>query len=256
MIEATLRIWDGIGEVFPPAPETPAAFHSERWLAAQREAVESARAAVGREHPSTMTDTSPLPALLAPLVDRGEPLSVLDFGGGAGALYPTLEDCLPGAAIDLHVVETTAVCALGRELFGADGPTFHDALPSGRFDVVHAASSLHYVADWRGMLARFVALEPRLLVLAGLTAGDIPTFVTHQVYYGARIPVWFFDRRAVIGAMAALGYRLIYRSLLDCPYLGERGPLPMDHFPPSHRLDRKCNLAFAPERPKSRRSLR
>ncbi len=248
MTEAAFRIWEGIVEAFPPAPETPPAFHSERWLAAQRNAVESARAAVQGGGPSTMIDALPLPALLAPLVDPQSALSILDFGGGAGVLYPTLRDCLPDAALDLHVVETAAVCDLGRELFGADGPTFHETLPDGRFDVVHAASSLHYVADWKAMLARFAAYEPRLIVLAGLTAGDIPTFVTHQAYYGARIPVWFFARDAVIDAMAAAGYRLAYRSLLDFPYLGARGPLPMDHFPASHRLDRKCNLAFVPER--------
>lgn len=242
-----LRIWDGIEDAFPPAPKTPLAFDSSRWLDAQRKAVESEIALVNTPGPSTLLSTLPLPVLLAPLVKSGKSLSVLDFGGGAGVLYPSLRDCLPCAHLDMHVVETDAVCNLGRALFDSEELSFHTEIPQRQFDVIHAANSLHYVADWRSLLERFALMKPRLIVLTGLTAGNIPSFVTYQEYYGTRIPVWFFSRKAVESAMESLGYKLVYHSLLDFPYLGERGALPMDHFPASHRLQRKCNLVFAPE---------
>jgi len=125
---------------------------------------------------------------------------------------------------------------------------FHHDLPCDieEFDVVHAGSSLHYVADWRVMLGQFASYEPRLIVLSGLTAGDIETFVTYQNYYGSKIPVWFWNVREITDAAMDLGYTLIYKSLLAFSYLGKIQPLPMENFPPEYRLRRKCNLIFMP----------
>jgi hypothetical protein len=94
------------------------------------------------------------------------------------------------------------------------------------------------------LLEKFASYEPRLIMLSGLNAGDIETFVTYQNYYGSKIPVWFWNVREIIGALRNLDYNLIYKSLLESSYLGKVQPLPMGNFPPEYRLKRKCNLIF------------
>ena len=90
-----------------------------------------------------------------------------------------------------------------------------------------------------------MSYEPRLLILSGLTAGDIETFVTYQNYYGSKVPAWFWNVNEIISAVENLSYSLIYKSVLAFSYLGKIQPLPMENFPPKYRLERECNLMFA-----------
>ena len=142
------------------------------------------------------------------------------------------------------IVESQKLCLAGGALF-ADHPelSFSETLPDESYDVVHAGASLHYVRDWRRMLQRFVQMG-KWIVLSGLTAGDIPTFVTRQNYYGQFVPVWFWNVDEVISVLANLGAKLAYKSLLASEYQGEFRELPMDNFPDGYRLNRKCNLIF------------
>jgi hypothetical protein len=94
------------------------------------------------------------------------------------------------------------------------------------------------------MVKKFTEYEPFYIMLSGLTAGDIKTFVTQQNYYGYKIPVWFWNINEVINELKKLDYELIYKSLLASDYLGKRQKLPMKNFPQKYRLPRKCNLIF------------
>jgi putative methyltransferase (TIGR04325 family) len=244
-------IWEGIYDHFPE-DYIDRVFESERWVDTLRKrSLQLLNELEGGKTISahTLIHEHPLPpvvALLAALVDT--PIRILDFGGGTGNSFIPLIKSLPTSdLVEFHVLETPAICQLGREVYKKfHNLHFHDKLPRDvkKFDVVHAGNSLHYVADWRMMLGQFACYEPRFIMLSGLNAGDIETFVTYQNYYGSKIPVWFWNVREIIGALRDLDYNLIYKSLLESSYLGKEQPLPMGNFPPQYRLKRKCNLIF------------
>jgi putative methyltransferase (TIGR04325 family) len=244
-------IWEGIYDHFPE-DYTDRVFESDRWVKALRK--RSVQLLDGLEEGETISSHTlihehPLPpvvALLAASVDI--PIRVLDFGGGIGNSFFSLVKSLPTFdLVEFHVIETPAVCRLGRDVFKKiHNLHFHDELPSDfkKFDVVHAGNSFHYIADWRMMLEKYAGYKPRIIMLSGLNAGDIETFVTYQNYYGSKIPVWFWNIREIIEAFRNLDYSLIYQSLLESSYLGKVQPLPMGNFPTQYQLKRKCNLIF------------
>jgi putative methyltransferase (TIGR04325 family) len=244
-------IWEGIYDHFPE-DYIDRVFESERWVNTLRKQslqLLNELEGGGTISAHTLIHEHPLPpvvALLAAWVDT--PIRILDFGGGIGNSFVSLIESLPTSdLVEFHVLETPAICQLGREVYKKfHNLHFHDELPRDlkKFDVVHAGNSLHYVADWRMMLGQFACYEPRFIMLSGLNAGDIETFVTYQNYYGSKIPVWFWNVREIIGALSNLDYNLIYKSLLESSYLGKVQPLPMGNFPPQYRLERKCNLIF------------
>ena len=244
-------IWEGIYDHFPE-DYIDRVFESERWVnSLRKQSFQLLNELEGRGTISahTLIHEHPLPpvvALLAAFVDT--PIRILDFGGGIGNSFVSLIKSLPTSdLVEFHVLETPAICQLGREVYEKfHNLHFHDELPRDvkKFDVVHAGNSLHYIADWRTMLGHFACYEPRFIMLSGLNAGDIETFVTYQNYYGSKIPVWFWNVREIIRALRNLDYNLIYKSLLESSYLGKVQPLPMGNFPPQYRLKRKCNLIF------------
>jgi putative methyltransferase (TIGR04325 family) len=244
-------IWEGIYDRFPEE-YTDRVFESERWVNTLRK--RSAQLLDELQEDGTISSHTlihehPLPpvvALLASSVDT--PVRVLDFGGGIGnSFFPLVKSLPTFDLVEFHVIETVAICRLSREVYKKfHNLHFHDELPREikKFDIVHAGNSLHYIEDWRMMLEKYARYEPRLIMLSGLNAGDIETYVTYQNYYGSKIPVWFWNIREIIEALRNLDYKLIYQSLLESSYLGKVQPLPMGNFPPQYRLKQKCNLIF------------
>jgi putative methyltransferase (TIGR04325 family) len=106
-------------------------------------------------------------------------LSILDLGGGVGQFSPLTSALLPEVEIDYHVVDTPALCSLGREL----NPELHfydDESWQGRqYDLVLASGALQCTEHWQGTLQ----------ALAKATAGHL--FVT-------RIPIVFRSRTFVV----------------------------------------------------------
>jgi len=246
-------IWEGIAARFP-SQASGDVFNSTRWVQSQKknaaQKIKSLRR-VSEDHPDSLVHEYPLcpVAAVASVGKAGKKrIRILDFGGGLDGSFFPLKACLPAnTTVDYHVVETDAICREGRRTFrGVRGLRFHTKFPSRSqsFDIVHAGSSLHYVEDWKSVLNKFAGYKPRFILLSGLMAGGIKTFVTFQNYYGTKIPVWFWNEQEVIKAMQRRGYRLIYRSLLASLYKGKRQALPMKNFPPARRLKRKCNLLF------------
>ena len=111
-------------------------------------------------------------------------------------------------------------------------------------DIAHAGSSLHYVDDWEGLLGKLCDYAPRYLLLADLLAGDQERFVTTQIYYESKVPVWFFNLNEIIQTLSALNYQLIYKSYLIRSYKGVSGELPMNNFPLDKQLKYPCQLLF------------
>ena len=247
----TFNIWEGIYDRFPKEARE-SAWDSDKWVDSQMptalpeiEKIKSPNSV----SESTVIHKYPLAPIIALLAtQKNAPVRVLDFGGGLAQTFLDVVASLPNPrAVEFTVVESGPICQRGRMIHeNLDKVSFHENLPDGdeNFDIIHAGSSLHYVRDWKEMLKRFSDLGPQLIMLSGLMAGEIKTFVTYQNYYGSKCPVWFWDIRDILDALNALNFNLIYKSLLASSYLGIVQPLPMDNFPVEYRLHRKCNLIF------------
>jgi putative methyltransferase (TIGR04325 family) len=182
------------------------------------------------------------------LAGRPGIISVLDFGGGLALEFLRLHAAkFPTQQLRFCVIETPTLCRTGKLFFRSEpGVRFRATLPTDgqSVNIFHAANSLHYLRDWKGFLVRASRLNPELLVFPGVMAGPIPTFGSLQCYYGDKLPVWFWNDTEFIAFVEGLGYECVLRSPSEARYFGRVRDLPMSNFPPSHRLQRKCDLVF------------
>ena len=90
-----------------------------------------------------------LPLTVAMMLEIKKELNILDFGGGLGIGYMTIIEALSAEQknrIHYTIVEIADICqtAIGLEdrvIFRSDIPT------SGKFNLIHAASSIQYVEN-------------------------------------------------------------------------------------------------------------
>lgn len=245
-------IWDGIYENWSDAPVVGDAFNDKKWLVDQAANINAEIAALVEGHTaisaSAISRDYVLPVVTALCMPNSQTLKILDFGGGLAQAYPLVMGCVSNnERIEFHVVEGSGICELGRMQFqDRSNLFFHTGLPAHgeTFDIIHAGRSFQYVDDWRGCLSSFASFKPRYLVLAGLLAGDIKSFVSTQNYYGCKIPMRFLNRDELINAVEELGFRLVYKSFHLSKRLGKEGPLPMENFPKEFRLEHPCQLLF------------
>ncbi len=248
---ADFNVWEGVFSSFAEAPAVGQGFDGPIWrdrsVTAARDTAAQARARRPLDYALRQRNAL-LPALVAALLATQERVNILDFGGGPGTSYLLLAQTMPDAVgrIDYTIVDVDSICAAGRELFnGKTGPTFCNGLPdTARFDIVHAASVLQYIEDWRSLVARLAGYNARFLSLADMFIGDFKTYVTLQNYYGSKIRHWFFNADEFIDAVQGKGYALALRSHCDAKILDRYGPLPMQNFPPALRLVNTSNLLF------------
>ncbi len=236
-------IWEGVYATFAEA-RGDAAFESQRWL--------DQIAAASQAPAAANSSGYILYPIAASMLSRHRPLRVLDFGGGmAPSFFALLEHAGRDANIEFRVVDNDAVCGRARSVLTPDRRlTFQTELPGDgeKFDIVHAGSSLHYVEDWRALLARFRAYQPKAIIVADLPAGAVPrSIVTAQNYYGARIPGWLLRLDEFCSAAARDGYALAYKAPFLRRYFGRDIPPPMSALPPAYRLDHFWQLLFTRE---------
>lgn len=115
----------------------------------------------------------------------------------------------------------------------------------GGFDIVHIGSTLQYIDDWQGLLEGLITnYKPKYFVFSDLLAGAIPTFVTHQLFYGKRIPHHFFNWDKFIFLLKDLGFSLLYTSKFMRSILGQDNVFPNFGLSESHRIDRPLHAIF------------
>ena len=246
------NVWEGVYDSWGKAPGDKDAFDEKVWLG---KVTQRAKAAI-KEYRTNATVSPvtrirdyilPVAASMVCSSFKGD-LRVLDFGGGMAASYFPLISSLPNPEnVEFHIVEGTEICLKSREVLGEFKKLhFHDHLPevSYPFHIVHAGSSIQYVEDWKSLLAKFLEYSPKLLVLEDLMAGDVKSFVTLQNYYGKKIRSWFLNINEIIEAVEQMGCKLIYKTQFAHDILGKVGPLPMENFSPSHRLNYGSHLIF------------
>ena len=190
----------------------------------------------------------PLTVLISLLAANRERVRILDFGGGIGSSVPeVLASIPPDSRVEFVIIDNAATCTMGRDLF-ADEPrvSFVEELPATTedFDILHCGSSMQYIDDWRGILQRFAEYKAEYMMFSDLLAGDIPTFVTLQVYYDQLIPSRFCNLDEFTDVVKSVGYREIFGCNFLAEIRGTVGPLPMENFPEVNRLVHSCHLIF------------
>ena len=248
-----LNVWEGVYSCWEKAPQDDDVFEGKIWLSKVTSQAQEAIAAYRSDKnvPSASSTQDRILSLvggtLLPSI-KGN-LCVLDFGGGIGASYFPLISSIPDPEkVEFHVVEGKTVCEQSQKIAGDFSKLhFHEQLPklSKPVHIVHAGSSFQYVSDWKGLLAEFINYRPHILILQDLLAGNIPTFVTAQNFYGKKLPVRFLNINELIEEAQALDYQLIYKSKGTQNFLSEAGgPLPMENFSPQYRLSYCSHLMF------------
>lgn len=241
------NIWEGVYSSFDAVPRTGDGFAGNAWDAAM---LARARLAVhppqDQQPPEPGYAASLLPVVAALTDSGGEPLRIVDFGGGPGMTFAAVRKSISAPSFEYHVVEMPNVCELGARTF-ADDPRirFQSTLPElPSADIVHFGSSIQYVDDWKDLLRRVAAYRPQALLFTELMAGDVPTYATGQNYYGSIIPMWFFNFEEFRRRLADLGFRLALRASYPGTYLGKRQPCPQDNFSPEYRIGYASHALF------------
>ena len=139
-------------------------------LVIERTAAENAKIGNRRALHWRTDNSSPLPFLA--MVSDG-PLTVVDFGGGAGHHHTHARPVLSGP-LDWHIIETEAMVNAAEERFADDELHFHRSIEDyhstnpGPVDALFASGALHLCPDPLGTLAELLELRPRVVYLCRL----------------------------------------------------------------------------------------
>lgn len=246
------KIWEGVYTSFQEAPYSGDGYQGEALIkySLKKLAALKKESAESRLLPPAGNYRECLLPLLAALVysQKGR-VRVLDFGGNIGlAYYPTFYGLPQGGDLEYHILEQEGIARAGKNFFrkAKNKPFFLGKLPQSAksYDIVHLASTIHYIDDWKKLLSRLSRLSAEYLLLVDLPAGEIPTFVTIQNYYQSRIPVRFFNIKEIVKAVEALGFGLIFKSAYQSTIFGIQQDLPMKNFAKKYWLKQTCNLLF------------
>lgn len=245
-------IWEGIYHSFIEVPIEGPGFDSETWIGNSLKKITALRDEAEKNIPLPPTSNyreALLPLLAGLVYYENKGLRALDFGGGIGFTYFQTIYGLPRAeGVEYHIVERESVCQAGRQFFGTtyNKLFFHSQLPKAEstFDIVHSGSALQYIDDWKQLISQLCALSRKYLLLVDVPAGNIPTFVAAQNYYGSKIPTRFFNIKEFLAVIGSCGYDLIFNSVYQPTILGVEQCLPMQNFEEKYQLKQACNLLF------------
>lgn len=250
--QSRFEIWSGVYASFADAKRYAVGdgFEGREWrersLAGARTALAALRAGKPLPHGYVQRSTL-LPPVAATLLASTDPIRVLDFGGGLGVGYMTLLEAIPAARqrVVYSIVEVEGIRDAGAQLHGSEVAYLAGIPEAGRCDLVHSASAMQYIEDWKGLTRSLAACEAPLVLLSDVFAGPIPTFATLQNYYGSRIPHWFLNLEELLYEWRRSGYELVMRAPTASRRLDVDDILPMNGFPATHRLERTVHLLLA-----------
>ena len=84
--------------------------------------------------------------------------------------------------------------------------------------LVNASSAIQYISDYRGTIARLVALAPICFIVSLTPFTDGPTYARQQLNIPhKKLATWVFNRTEFISEMTGLGYSLSFTVDHDLP---------------------------------------
>lgn len=182
-----------------------------------------------------------LPMAVALLARKSQPLTILDFGGGAGVDFRNLLSALPTAGVTYCVVDLPEVCERARPLWsGEPRILFQSALPEqATFDLVYSWGAIHYVPEPLSLLRRFTQYHPRAILIVGSPFTSGKAFVREQLNRSKPFPQWVLSLPEVSDALGSCGYRLALHAVHEHDYN-------IDGYPKGYRVPNSTSLLFLP----------
>lgn len=160
-------------------------------------------------------------------------VTVLDFGGGpaVGLAWILRTATVQPGQVSYVLVETPGMCrVVESELLQHSARAVSEIPASLPLPlIVHAGSSLQYIEAYRGVLARFAALAPDLILLTNTPVTELPTYA-RQVMNAPhrRIASWVFNRHELIETMRSLHYDLRFFVRHQLPLTHKNAPGPSE----------------------------
>lgn len=251
-IDEKFNIWEGIYKSFASAREAGkgTGFGGDVYLTRSKMVATECVTALNSKRyiPQFHKQRSNLLPVIVAMLNKKK-ISILDFGGGLGIGYMTLVESIPDAMerIEYTIVEVEKVSDLAKELLFKQkwNIKYENYIPDiESYDIVHAASSMQYVEDYKEWIVKLTSVKAEHILLSDVFAGEIETYVTLQNYYGSRIPHWFFNLNEIIGLFKKCGYQLAMKSTVSSRRLNQIDILPMENFPQSHQIEETLHLLF------------
>lgn len=148
-----------------------------------------------------------------------------------------------------HIIDgKTSIVNKPKELHEFCNLYFHHSLETinESVDVVHIGSTLQYIEEWQGLLKELdVRYQPEYFVFSDLLAGDVPTFVSHQIFYDKKIPHLFINLSEFINFMREkVNMNVLFQTKFIRAILNQEDIFPNQALPESHRIDRSYSLVF------------
>lgn len=246
-------IWEGVYQSFNEVPVEGPGFDGDIWIGRSLKRIAELQNEAEENSPLPPTSNyreALLPLLASIVYSEQKNVKILDFGGGVGFTYfqTAYGFSHKEEGLEYHIVERESTCQAGRQFFGETykGLSFHSQLPEteGSFDIVHSGSALQYIDDWKKLISQLCSLSRKYLLLVDVPAGNIPTFVALQNYYGSKIPTRFFNVEEFIAVVDLCGYELMFTSVYLPTILEVQQYLPMQNFEKKYQLKQACNLLF------------
>jgi putative methyltransferase (TIGR04325 family) len=249
-----INIWEGIYPSFSACPKTGTEFQGDFWAQNSLAEVKKIIEDQGDESETVLLKRNRdnyLAYLFTTLAaTQSSSIKVLDFAGGVGFSYAVLlKKSFLTSRLDFSVVETPAVCKVGRELFANDTKIRFFDSPEKieqdiKFDIIHLGSCLQYFDDWKGTLEKLIFRSKGYFVFTGLLAGNVDSFITTQNYYDSKIPVRILNLNEVNAFFSEFGYDLAFKSEYYPTYFGIEQDMPMNNLPEKNRIKRPLNLMY------------
>lgn len=146
-------------------------------------------------------------SLLVEYVDRHNKnnISILDYGGGIGLTYFSLLS-RTNKTIEYNIVELPSICDAGQK---ASTPIkFYEDVPKKEFDIVYIRTALQYARDWKKTLRDLIRCNPKYIIFAHLSASDMPTYLTLQMWGDYLIPYWFINEQELFDHIRKYNYNI------------------------------------------------
>jgi len=250
MTQKIFSVWEGIYNSFAEAGGDSDAFNSDIWIDKQKSRI--LKALEDCHTKNTVSKDYPLPLVVAMALAQKEQLKILDFGGGMGLQYLEMIAKVPDSQsnVDYFVVDgkssidnrPTKLNQFSRLYFLQDFNDINSAV-----DIIHIGSTLQYIEGWQELLQSLVdKFRPKYFVFSDLLAGDVPTFVSHQIFYEKRIPHMFLNLSDFCDFMTKkFNMNLLFKTKFIRLILNQEEIFPNFALPEKYQIDRSCNLVFA-----------
>ncbi|MCU1307999.1 MAG: hypothetical protein JWN45_2694 [Acidobacteriaceae bacterium] len=160
---------------------------------------------------------------------KGNPFTVLDWGGGVGHYSGIAEAVLPGVEIEYYCHDLPHLCSAGRELMPMAHFVSRNDCFVRKYQLVMASGSLCYEEDWRSLVDDLIdATENYLYITRTLFVPKADSFVVVQrpflFDYGTEYLGWVFNRQEFLDHVFRRGAKLVREFLVSKGPLIHRAP--------------------------------